>query len=210
MVSSSRAAAGSSPAPYAGKVVVPEGAAHGYELLEQLTALPQRPQDGRLPGLRRIGSGRTAAYWQPSDWGDDHAVAQRWLAADAGSSSSIEGFCAADLHPATSHLQLGPAASALVEVLAGLPMRIEQDSDTAASAAGQLSAAAQAPPPHRHKQSSMHDSDAQELRDHSQELRDYSLQDSFARGHFGEGQGCHVLLTALQAPWTSAAYSWPV
>lgn len=201
--SSRTPAASPAAAPCAGQLAVPEGAAHGYELVEQLTALPQRrPRHGMNPhSLPRIsGSSSAADRWQPSkwggdsgqDWGDNHALAQRWLDADADS-SSIEGFCAADLHPAADGhlaadlhpaatlLQLGPAASALVQVLAGLPMQIEQDRETTANAASLLSAAAQAPPAQRHDHSSMHGGEAQEL-------QDYSLQDSFARGHFGEGR----------------------
>jgi hypothetical protein len=174
-VTATRTASSRSTAPYAGKVVVPEGAAHGYELVEQLTVLPQRrPHDGMLGGLQSISGDSTVSEWQPSDWGADQALAQRWL--DAGASSSIEGFCAA------AYPQLGSSASALVEVLAGLPMRVGQDARTAAKNAIPLAAAAE--DHHREHSNSYAASHSQE----GQDLHDYSLQDSFARGHFGEGQ----------------------
>ena len=175
------AAARGGTAPHAGKIVVPEGAAHGYELVEQLTALPQRRvHDGRSSSLAALRHESTASEWQPGDdWGADDAPVQRWL--DAGGGSSIEGFCAADLHPAAAFPQLAPAASALVEVLAGLPMRIGQEPEAAADDAGPHAAAGQLEP--RDHSSSHSASRNQE----GQELPDYSLQDSFARGHFGEG-----------------------
>lgn len=189
--SAAPAEAGGSPAasgrsaPHAGKLVVPEGAAHGYELVEQLTALPQpRARVADVHGLQRLDSSRAAEQWrQRSDWShDDHALAHSWLASDGG--GSMEGFCAADMHAAGAPLQLGPAATALVDVLAGLPMVIEQDrgrSDSQLAADGGRLPAQQRP---GHGSVS---SDAP-LDAAAQELRDYSLQDSFARGHFGEGE----------------------
>jgi hypothetical protein len=176
------AAARGGTAPHAGKIVVPEGAAHGYELVEQLTALPQRRvHDGRSSSLATLRHGSTASEWQPGDdWGADDAPGQRWL--DAGGGSGIEGFCAADLHPAAAFPQLAPAASALVEVLAGLPMRIGQEPGAAADDTGPHAAAGQLE--HRDHGSSHSASRSQE----GQDLQDYSLQDSFARGHFGEGR----------------------
>jgi hypothetical protein len=172
---------------------VPEGAAHGYELVEQLTALPQRrAHDGRPGSLAALRHGSTASEWQPGDdWGADEAPLQRWL--HEGASGGIEGFCAADLHPAAAFPQLAPAASALVEVLAGLPMCIGQEPEAAADDAGPHAAAGQLE--HRDHGSSHSASRNQE----GQALRDYSLQDSFARGHFGEGlAACSIVPAQVQ------------
>jgi hypothetical protein len=60
-------------------------------------------------------------------------------------------------------------------------MRIDQEPETSADEASSLAATAQAQ--HREHSSSYSTSSNPE----GQDLHDYSLQDSFARGHFGEG-----------------------
>ena len=185
------------PAPHAGKIVVPEGAAHGYELVEQLTALPQqRVHGGRSSSLATLRHGSPEPEGQPGDWGGDDAPVQRWL--DAGASGGIEGFCAADLHPAVAFPQLAPAALALVEVLAGLPMRFEEPG-TAAGDASLEAAAAQLQ--HRDRSSSHSGGRDQG----GQDLQDYSLQDSFARGHFGEGRAASSTVCAGRQPHEHAS-----
>ena len=204
------------PPPRPGKVVVPDGAQHAYELVEQLTVLPQRRRRQALAdahGLQRISGRQPWSHEQqheeqrrheeqqqrrlPSHGhghadAEQHALARQWLAADHG---SIAGFCAADMH---APLQLAPAATALVDVLAGLPIALEDlqlgEPLLGGSAAGQVASQRRAPLGGRELHGAGSGRTAeQNLPPQADEpdLDGYRLQDSFARGHFGEVGSCH-------------------
>ncbi len=157
---------------------MPQGDLHAYEyeLVEHLTALPQRQfrhSGGRIRKAagRQPRPGERRRRLPATDDAEPHAVAARWLASEH---DSFANFCAADGRAAAPP-QLGPAETSLVSVLAGLPIAVEEAG--IGLHPGWMPAGAGA----------IGSSELDRMGGlGSEDFGGYHLEDSFARGHFGE------------------------